>query len=142
MWSATETRIRRKVLNWNRQPQSKDFSRSIEAFKPVVFFVKSKFMILVNNVIRFRLSCAVSNTIVNLLKAIFLSEPGIANTLRAPAFIHQILVESVWLIFLVVCVVLCFCVLFVFVLCLVCPMLPLPLDCSLLIASSLPIIDI
>ena len=36
----------------------------------------------------------------------------------------------------VFCVVLCFLVLFVFVLCLVCPMLPESLDCPFLIASS------
>jgi len=42
------------------------------------------------------------------------------------------------LIFLVFCVVLCFCVVFfcVFVLCLVYPMLPVSLDCPFLIAPS------
>jgi hypothetical protein len=37
------------------------------------------------------------------------------------------------IVFLVFCVVLCFYVLFVFVLCLVCPMLPVSLDCPILI---------
>ena len=40
------------------------------------------------------------------------------------------------LIFLVFCVVLCFGVLFVFILCVVCPMLPVSLECPFLIAPS------
>ena len=46
-------------------------------------------------------------------------------------------VGSVLLIFIVFNVVLCFCVLFIFVLCLVCPVLPVSLDCSFFVASSL-----
>ena len=34
------------------------------------------------------------------------------------------------------CVMMCVCVLFVFILCLVCPMLPMALECPLLVASS------
>ena len=40
------------------------------------------------------------------------------------------------LIILAFCVVLCLCLLFVFALCLVCPILPVSLDCPFLIASS------
>ena len=49
---------------------------------------------------------------------------------------------SVLLIFLVFCVVLCFGVLFIFILCVVCPMLPVSLDCPFLIAPSVSLMFI
>ena len=48
----------------------------------------------------------------------------------------QLLVGSMLLIFLIFCAGLRFCVLFVCVLCLVCPVLPVSLDCLILIAPS------
>ena len=54
--------------------------------------------------------------------------------LFASALVHpRFVVGYALLIFLYFCIVLCFCVLFVFVLYLVCPMLPASLDCPSLI---------
>jgi hypothetical protein len=55
----------------------------------------------------------------------------------ASTWVHPRFLEgSVLLIYLAFCVVLCFCVLFVFVLCLLCPMLSMSLDCPCLITRS------
>jgi hypothetical protein len=65
-----------------------------------------------------------------------LSEAGTAYPSRAPGFTPGFWRGSVLLIYLAFCVVLCFCVLFVFVLCLLCPMLSMSLDCPCLITRS------
>ena len=49
---------------------------------------------------------------------------------------YRIFGGSVLLFVLVFCVVLCLVVLFVFILCLVCPKMPVPLDCPFLISTS------